>query len=44
MKIILTQDMEKLGLKNDILTVKTVYARKYLIPTGYALQATGSAV
>jgi large subunit ribosomal protein L9 len=44
MKIILTQDMEKLGLKNDILTVKTGYARNYLIPKGYALQATGSAV
>ncbi len=44
MKIILTQDMEKLGLKNDILTVKTGYARNYLIPKGYALQATNSAV
>ena len=44
MKIILTQDMEKLGLKNDILTVKTGYARNYLIPKGYALQATDSAV
>ncbi len=44
MKIILTQDMEKLGLKNDILTVKTGYARNYLIPKGYAKQATDSAV
>lgn len=44
MKIILTQDMEKLGQKNDILTVKTGYARNYLIPKGYAIQATGSAV
>lgn len=44
MKIILTQDMEKLGLKNDVLTVKTGYARNYLIPKGYALQATTSAV
>jgi len=44
MKIILTQDMEKLGLKNDILSVKTGYARNYLIPKGYAIQATGSAV
>lgn len=44
MKIILTQDMEKLGLKNDILTVKTGYARNFLIPKGYAVQATDSAV
>ncbi|MFN2314195.1 MAG: 50S ribosomal protein L9 [Bacteroidales bacterium] len=44
MKIILTQDMENLGLKNDILTVKTGYARNYLIPKGYAIQATDSAV
>jgi large subunit ribosomal protein L9 len=44
MKIILTQDMDKLGLKNDVITVKTGYARNYLIPKGYAVQATGSAV
>jgi len=44
MKIILTQDMENLGQKNDILTVKTGYARNYLIPKGYAIQASGSAV
>jgi len=44
MKIILKQDMDKLGLKNDILSVKTGYARNYLIPKGYAIQATDSAV
>jgi large subunit ribosomal protein L9 len=44
MKIILKQDIEKLGLKNDILTVKTGYARNYLIPKGLAIQASGSAV
>jgi len=44
MKIILKQDMEKLGLKNDMLSVKTGYARNYLIPKGYAIQATESAV
>jgi len=44
MKIILTQDMEKLGQKNDIITVKTGYARNYLIPKGFAVQATDSAV
>jgi len=44
MKIILTQDMEKLGHKNDVITVKTGYARNYLIPKGFAVQATDSAV
>jgi len=44
MKIILRQDIEKLGLKNDILTVKTGYARNYLIPRGFAIQATDSAI
>ncbi len=44
MKIILTQDIEKLGQKNDILTVKTGYARNYLIPKGLAIQATDSAI
>ena len=44
MKIILRQDIEKLGQKNDILTVKTGYARNYLIPKGLAVQATDSAL
>ena len=44
MKIILRQDIEKLGQKNDILTVKTGYARNYLIPNGLAIQATDSAL
>ncbi|MCU0458656.1 MAG: 50S ribosomal protein L9 [Bacteroidales bacterium] len=44
MKIILKQDIEKLGQKNDILTVKTGYARNYLIPRGLAIQATDSAI
>jgi large subunit ribosomal protein L9 len=43
MKIILKQDHEKLGQKNDVLSVKTGYARNYLIPKGYAVQATASA-
>jgi large subunit ribosomal protein L9 len=44
MKIILTQDMEKLGQKDDIISVKTGYARNYLIPKGFAVQATDSAI
>ena len=44
MKIILKQDHEKLGQKNDIVTVKTGYARNFLIPQGFAVQATDSAV
>jgi len=44
MKIILKQDIEKLGQKNDILTVKTGYARNYLIPKGFAIQATDSQI
>lgn len=44
MKIILRQDMDKLGQKDDILTVRTGYARNYLIPKGYAIQATESAI
>jgi large subunit ribosomal protein L9 len=44
MRIILTQDMEKLGQKDDIISVKTGYARNYLIPKGFAVQATDSAI
>lgn len=44
MKVILKQDLDKLGLKNDIVNVKTGYARNYLIPKGFAVQATDSAI
>ena len=43
MEIILKQDMESLGSKNDIITVKDGYARNYLIPKGFAVAATPSA-
>jgi large subunit ribosomal protein L9 len=43
MKIILKQDISSLGFKDDILTVKDGYARNYLIPNGYAINATASA-
>ena len=40
MKIILKQDIAKLGFVNDIIEVKNGYARNYLIPQGFAIQAT----
>ena len=43
MGIILKQDVELLGSKNDIVTVKSGYARNFLIPQGMATAATPSA-
>lgn len=43
MEIILKQDVEKLGFKDDIVTVKPGYGRNYLIPQGLAVLATPSA-
>lgn len=43
MDIILKQDVELLGSKNDIVTVKNGYARNFLIPQGLATAATESA-
>ena len=43
MDIILKQDVELLGSKNDIVTVKSGYARNFLIPQGMATAATPSA-
>ena len=40
MNVILKQDMPNLGHKDDIITVKDGYARNYLIPKGYAMNAT----
>ena len=40
MNVILKQDMPNLGHKDDIVTVKNGYARNYLIPKGYAVNAT----
>ena len=43
MKIILKKDIEKLGFKNEIVSVKDGYARNFLIPKGLAILATESA-
>jgi len=40
MEVILKQDMPSLGHKDDIVSVKDGYARNYLIPKGYAVNAT----
>ena len=44
MEIILKQDVEKLGFKNEIVSVKNGYGRNYLIPKGYGILATETAV
>jgi len=43
MEIILREDIQNLGHKNDIVTVKNGYGRNYLIPQGLAILATPSA-
>ena len=40
MKIILNQSIESLGSEGEVLVVKDGYARNYLIPKGWAKQAT----
>lgn len=44
MKIILKEDIENLGYKDDVVEVKNGYGRNYLIPTGKAELATPSAL
>ncbi|MFY0712803.1 50S ribosomal protein L9 [Seonamhaeicola sp. NFXS20] len=43
MELILKQDVENLGFKDDVVTVKNGYGRNFLIPTGKAILATVSA-
>jgi large subunit ribosomal protein L9 len=43
MEIILKQDINKLGAKDDVIVVKDGYARNYLIPKGFAVIASASA-
>jgi large subunit ribosomal protein L9 len=44
MKIILKEDVQGLGYKDDVVEVKAGYGRNYLIPTGKAVIATPSAL
>ena len=43
MELILREDVENLGFKDDIVTVKNGYGRNFLIPQGKAVLATSSA-
>lgn len=43
MEIILIQDVDRLGSKDDLVTVKDGFARNYLIPQRKAIAATASA-
>lgn len=43
MEVILKEDIQNLGHRNDIVTVKNGYGRNYLIPKGLATLATESA-
>ncbi len=43
MNVILKHDLPNLGHKDDIVMVKDGYARNYLIPKGYAINATAQA-
>ena len=43
MKLILTANVDKLGVPGDIVEVKAGYGRNYLLPRGYAIVATRGA-
>ena len=44
MKLILKEDVQGLGYKDDVVEVKSGYGRNYLIPTGKAVIASPSAL
>ena len=44
MKVILTQDVEKLGHSGELVIVKDGYGRNFLIPSGMAVLATKSSI
>ena len=43
MELILKENVQGLGFKNEIVTVKDGYGRNFLIPTGKAVLASASA-
>ena len=43
MELILKQDIDNLGFKDEVVTVKNGYGRNFLIPSGKAVLATDSA-
>ena len=43
MELILKQDVQNLGFKDDLVTVKPGYGRNFLIPQGFAIVATPTA-
>jgi len=43
MELILKQDVQNLGFKDDVVSVKPGYGRNFLIPQGFAVLATSSA-
>jgi large subunit ribosomal protein L9 len=43
MEIILKEDIKGVGYKNDIVDVRPGYGRNFLIPRGFAIEATPSA-
>ena len=42
MELILKEDVENLGFKDDVVRVKNGYGRNFLIPNGLAMLATES--
>jgi len=42
MQVILIQDVDNLGGRNELVTVKNGYARNYLIPQKFAIEGTPS--
>lgn len=44
MKVILTKDVEHLGLKGDVVDVADGFARNYLVPKNLAIKATSGSL